>query len=332
MKNKLLVSCFLLTLVLRLNAKRGRREKSFPCGVSEFPQSLRPRRQNRVLNGWETRPNAFPWIVAVFYKPNMEFKVACGGSLIDLQKKNYSSTVLTATHCFLTGKRYDKATDYYVVGGLHDIKEQNNEAVQRSNVAKYLRLDFDNSVLQNDISVVILEQPLLFTQYVRPICLPKPCGTFVPGSDCVTAGWGLVDGIPATTLQMMDVKISNPNKCKKDYGDNFNHHQQICVNIPRSKRNVCRGDSGGPLFCKENAVYVLYGLVSYGSSCDEMDAASVYTRVPAFLHWIDQMGGIYNPKNVTEFQFKKSEAEAAIINTMDPKCNKYNSKQRFFPR
>ncbi|KHJ47097.1 hypothetical protein D918_02643 [Trichuris suis] len=173
----------------RLNAKNRQKQKGYPCGVSAFPHTLK-RPLPRIINGWEARPHSFPWIVAIFYKNN-DLSVHCGGSVIDLQKKNYSNLVLTATHCFATGKRFDKPSDYYVVAGLHDISKQDDITVQRSKVAKYLRLDFINGVFQNDVSVVILEQPLQFTQYVRPICLPKPCGTSAPSAGCVVAGWGL---------------------------------------------------------------------------------------------------------------------------------------------
>lgn len=49
-------------------------------------------------------------------------------------------------------------------------------------------------------------------------------------------------------------------------------------------RDVCRGDSGGPIICSG----VVCGLVSYGDACaiDLQSKRGVYTRVHYFREWI----------------------------------------------
>lgn len=59
---------------------------------------------------------------------------------------------------------------------------------------------------------------------------------------------------------------------------------------------TCSGDSGGPLLCKDDFTgsWVAQGIVSYGSlyACSEtaknQRLHAVYTRVSAFLDWIQQ--------------------------------------------
>lgn len=49
----------------------------------------------------------------------------------------------------------------------------------------------------------------------------------------------------------------------------------------------CTGDSGGPLSCFDNGVWVLDGIVSSGrGDCFPLEP-SVFTRVSSFVDWID---------------------------------------------
>ena len=59
-------------------------------------------------------------------------------------------------------------------------------------------------------------------------------------------------------------------------------HQKLALVL-----NLTQGDSGGPLtVVNEGDSHVLVGIVSRGDSCDQQDY-SVFTRVSAFLPWIE---------------------------------------------
>lgn len=47
----------------------------------------------------------------------------------------------------------------------------------------------DNGFI-NDISLLKLRDSVRFTDYVRPICLPKPETSLVDGTICTVVGWG----------------------------------------------------------------------------------------------------------------------------------------------
>lgn len=75
-----------------------------------------------------------------------------------------------------------------------------------------------------------------------------------------------------------------------------------CVTLP--PRTWCltptplclvQGDSGGPLNCQsENGSWEVRGIVSFGSglSCNTLKKPAVYTRVSAYIDWINEVGAL----------------------------------------
>ena len=55
-------------------------------------------------------------------------------------------------------------------------------------------------------------------------------------------------------------------------------------------KDVCGGDSGGPLACDYNGKAVLAGVVSFGAYCsiDETSKIGAYARVTHVLDWIKE--------------------------------------------
>ena len=73
--------------------------------------------------------------------------------------------------------------------------------------------------------------------------------------------------------------------------------KQVCLawNPDKGQSAPCIGDSGGPLFPQtaSGEAVCVYGIASYGR--DGCSGASVYTRVSAYIDWINKsMNGTEN--------------------------------------
>lgn len=58
-----------------------------------------------------------------------------------------------------------------------------------------------------------------------------------------------------------------------------------------------QGDSGGPLNCQSQGLWEVAGIVSFGSglSCNMAKKPTVFTRVSAYIDWINEVGAPSSP-------------------------------------
>ena len=98
--------------------------------------------------------------------------------------------------------------------GAHYRRRDISRAVQDFDVAKIiLHPSYDSPIKEsNDIALVKLRRPAVFTHAVRPVCLPDRRARLPfdnPGTKCWITGWGrLSDGGPAPdTLQQAAVPL-----------------------------------------------------------------------------------------------------------------------------
>ncbi|CAF0761316.1 unnamed protein product [Didymodactylos carnosus] len=243
-----------------------------PCGCSKNPAVL-----SRIVGGENADADTWGWIVQLSL-PNDGL---CGGTILS------DSWIVTAAHC-----TYGSSASDINITAASLLLTQTDGVQIRTLSAIYQHPDYDNETVQNDISLLKLSSPLNMTSSaLAKICLPKMTSTCYPpdGLTLVAIGWGRLSSAstyPASNELQQVTLISVPyadSRCRSTVSDTTT---QLCAAAPG--KDTCQGDSGGPLMFFSNSRWELVGIVSYGiGSCANASFAGVYTRVSAYLSWIN---------------------------------------------
>jgi hypothetical protein len=258
--------------------------KSPDCGFSNVTIP-------RIVNGVPAKLGEFPWIVALGYRnaknPQLP-KWLCGGSLIT------DRHVLTAAHCI-----YNRPDLYLARLGDLDLFD-NNDGAKPSTVSlanAKIHENYSPTRYNNDIAILTLQESVN-NPTVWPICLPtvNPYRSMSYLNFSPTlAGWGSVSfrGPSSSTLQQIFVPVLDNQQCVRAFAKAATIDDKIlCAGSLNGDKDACGGDSGGPLMheINEGNNYRVYqiGIVSYGFRCAVPGYPGVYTRVTAYVDWIEK--------------------------------------------
>ncbi|CAG9117743.1 unnamed protein product [Plutella xylostella] len=252
------------------------------CGIKNGAQTYDSQFQDeeRIVGGHNAELNEWPWIVALFNN-GRQF---CGGSLID------DMHVLSAAHCVAHMTSWDVARLTARLGD-HNIRSNAETQHLERKIKRVVRhRGFDMRTLYNDISILTLDQPVKFSKTIRPICLPAGSRAY-SGLVATVIGWGSLreSGPQPSILQEVSIPVWSNQECRLKYGGaapgGIVDHM-LCAG--KASMDSCSGDSGGPLMVNEGSRWTQVGVVSWGIGCGKGQYPGVYTRVTAFLPWIQK--------------------------------------------
>uniref|UniRef100_UPI00398EC111 plasma kallikrein-like n=1 Tax=Pristiophorus japonicus TaxID=55135 RepID=UPI00398EC111 len=147
--------------------------------------------------------------------------------------------------------------------------------------------DYKDATEGSDITLLKLEQPILFNDYQMPICLPTSKENATMENQCSTTGWGVTEsGQLSQILMKAHVPILNHETCQSDYSEHNITDQMLCAGYQEGKIDSCQGDSGGPLVCEQAGDWHLVGITSWGKGCAQKGKPGIYTRVSKFDTWV----------------------------------------------
>merc|ERR1712142_1330084 len=141
---------------------------SWKCGQENIPKA-----QNKIIGGELVADHQYPWHAALYAvdlppRFHADYAFYCGGSLIS------TKGVLSATHCEL---EFGEIKDIRRMVGLGLTKLisplENPEYFKKVEKIVSHQFDGETKIMVNDISLYILENPVVFTWKVRPVCLPE---------------------------------------------------------------------------------------------------------------------------------------------------------------
>lgn len=238
--------------------------------------------RGRILGGLSALPGDHPWLAAIYIGQNF-----CSGTLV------MPCWVVSAAHCFADGPRKSSVR---VVLGQH-FYNVTTDVTQTFEIERYIFYDKYSifNPKEHDIVLIRLKRKdgacAKKTQFVQTICLPDEGITFEDGHDCQVSGWGRMreDATDyAYVLQEIKVPLVPESKCSSPevYGSELSSNM-ICAGYFDCSKDACQGDSGGPLACEKDGISYLYGIVSWGDGCGQLNKPGVYTKVSNYVEWIN---------------------------------------------
>lgn len=244
-------------------------QQNCSCGVENAVRS-------RILGGEETKPaHRFPWMVALV---DEEEKLVGGGSVIGSQH------VLTAAHCCTEQKEQKLRA---VLGGHRISSTPLPVTVKECRVHP----DYRGVAYVHDIAVLVLSEPIVFHDFVSPLCI-ETNDTSLEGKPLFTViGWGRVTEVSQTSdvLKLAQLPFMSLEACREKLGEDILDNN-LCAG--GSKEDTCQGDSGGPLMLKRgDGRWLQVGVVSWGIGCGRLGFPGIYTRVSRYSEFIWNVTG-----------------------------------------
>ena len=170
------------------------------CGIIPSTSTIR--------NG---EPATYPWMAFLYLLENGNSSF-CGATLIsDIQ-------LITAAHC-VSGKTTDEVA--VLIGNPNaqsELNKMNFKYLYKIEMYKFYQETNNNDGWKHnpDIAVITLEEPLLLSTKINPICLPSITDTSqtYEGVTATVAGWGKTETGKKSTDQLLKVEV--PILTRKD--------------------------------------------------------------------------------------------------------------------
>lgn len=215
---------------------------------------------DRIYGGEKAQLDEFPWMTLVEYeRPNRQRGFYCGGVLIN------SRYILTAAHC-LKGKdlppswkivsvrlgEYNTDTEEDCLETGKGQKQCAPPAVDVAVEETIAHEDYNpyDTNQYHDVALLRLIRDVQFSDFVRPICLPK-IPTLLTKSyvnkNLVVAGWGKTENSSESNIKLkLEVPVNPEETCQRTYSQASVRlgNGQLCAGGKKG-RDSCRGDSGG---------------------------------------------------------------------------------------
>uniref|UniRef100_A0A182NZ25 Peptidase S1 domain-containing protein n=1 Tax=Anopheles dirus TaxID=7168 RepID=A0A182NZ25_9DIPT len=245
-----------------------------------------------IVDGELAKAREFPHMALIGFGAAPEIMYQCGGSLVS------DRFILTAGHC-LSSASYGPASTVRL--GELSLSSSTDEAFPEDyEVAERIpHPEYKQTSHYNDIALLKLNRKVIFSPYIRPICLPLQ--STISQKRAIATGWGAIGyGLEqSSALLKVTLDLFKFDDCKdlfeptRKLRTGLNVSTQMCAGSRNSSKDTCQGDSGGPLQVYNDAnvycTYTVIGVTSFGQNCGLAGVPAVYTFVFPYLTWIENL-------------------------------------------
>ncbi|XP_030057387.1 coagulation factor X [Microcaecilia unicolor] len=229
----------------------------------------------RIIGGRDCKPGECPWQALLINEHSEGF---CGGTILT------SDFVLTAAHCMNQSKSFK-----VIVGEVDTQKKEGTESVHTVDRV-FMHNKFVTKTYDNDIALIKLKDPITFSPYATPACIPDvdfANDVLMKMKEGIVSGFGRLHqkGREATILQVLQVPYIERSKCIESSTFDVTANM-FCAGFETEVKDACQGDSGGPHVTPYKGTYFVTGVVSWGEGCAQQGKFGVYTKVSRFIKWI----------------------------------------------
>lgn len=224
----------------------------------------------------------------------------CGGTLIS------QYWIATAAHCI----RKHAQSELKVRLGEWDVHRDDEfyPHVEKEVRDLIIHPEFVAGNLVNDIALIRLDSPVdPSLVHVNPACLPLAEERF-DRQHCWVVGWGKDSfgqkGSFQAVLREVELPVMGRDECEQALrqtrlGQHYRLHAGFICAGGESGRDACEGDGGSGLYCVQDGLVKVAGLVSWGIGCGQAGVPGVYVNLAHYRPWIENIisidEDIYSP-------------------------------------
>lgn len=214
----------------------------------------------------------------------------CGGTLIS------QYWIATAAHCI----KKHPISELKIRLGEWDVHRDDEfyPFVEKGIRDLVVHSEFVPGNLVNDIALLRLDSPVdASLPHVNPACLPTLDESFT-NQKCWVTGWGKDSfgqkGSFQTVLQEVELPVVGQAECESALkqtrlGPHYRLHSGFICAGGEGGKDACEGDGGSGLYCLQDGLIKVAGLVSWGIGCGQSGVPGVYVSLAHYRPWIENI-------------------------------------------